>query len=397
MDDDEQSKREVRDLLDAAKEAQEHVKGAQERIDAIHEESEATLNRMRADLERELKSREHNQRQEDEDRLFSHRPNNVRSTSILDFMQPALLFIAVSSLTLAILISTKPDIVGILLDNPLASALGLVAVFSVIALMLVNIMQGRSGKDSFVDIDEKLLSKTMMENEVETTLRLAELRALEAKLSLLAEKQNVEAGVGGDPLADEPEQSIRIASDSKGFEQYMAALTRSLDTHINLSESKASLLLDKGTSYLWRGIVFYVFSIIVWQVVTAMFKVGEYAVWGMVSCSLTFLVVEFLAAWFLRQYKSFTDASYNLVRVKSVFNRYLLSYFAIKEFSSLSEGVAEMRSQMLKVLEEDIKWLEQAPQKAGELNHMIAMFESVSGLVERLKTSSKANTSTTSS
>ncbi|MOA31964.1 hypothetical protein D3C78_1531500 [compost metagenome] len=50
-----------------------------------------------------------------------------------------------------------------------------------------------------------------------------------------------------------------------------------------------------------------------------------------------------------------------------------------------------MRAQMLKVLEEDVKWLEPAPQKSGDLNHMIAMFESVSGLVEKLKVSAKGD------
>jgi hypothetical protein len=172
------------------------------------------------------------------------------------------------------------------------------------------------------------------------------------------------------------------------FESYIYFLVKDLDFQIVTFDKKASELLDTGIKILLWGIGVYVISIGLWQYLLKYQYVGEYAVIGMVSGTLAFLVVEFLAAWYLRQYKGFVDSSANLVRVRSLFNRYLLSYHAIKEFSDESESLSLVRGQLLKVLEEAVKWPEPVSLKAGDLNHMVAMFESVSSLVEKVKSTS---------
>lgn len=159
----------------------------------------------------------------------------------------------------------------------------------------------------------------------------------------------------------------------------------SLEGHIDLSDKKASKLLDTGTMYLRRGIYFYVGSIFVWQAVAHVWGVDHALIFGVVSCSLTFLVVEFLAAWFLKQYRNFNDSSMQFMKVKSVYDRYLLSYHSLMQFSEGSEVDKEARSLMLAVLEKEARWPELTGLKSADLNHMAQMFDSVGGMLEKAK------------
>lgn len=320
--------------------------------------------------------------------------NKPKKISFLIRFRPYFMVLAVMLTAVSMLTVFKPLAYYIIAENKWAFATG----FSGVGLLLsVAVTYGLSveNQKTFVDIDEKLYSSRVESAELERDEALRQLQRMRIQLDELVSGKLEDAEDFQEFAEIEGYKSnyhlLRMAQENQGFDQYLKSIIRSLDKNIELADNKASLLLDKGTTYLWRGILFYVLSIVVWQVATAYFKVGEYAIWGMVSCSMTFLVVEFLAAWFLRQYKSFTDSSFNLVRVKSVFNRYFLSYLAIKEFSDSSQHLVDMRLQMLKVLEEDIKWLDPALQKGGDLNHMVAMFESVSGLVEKLKVPSKTN------
>lgn len=297
---------------------------------------------------------------------------------------------------LSTVLLAKPAILQMLFENPTAITLAASGFITLFVAIVLGVFSSNREK-TFVDIDDRLYSARVETVESEKEELVGRIRDLEHELSSSVQSKIISlSSIRPKALEEDLNKSERSdlvgsqsIAESKGFDIYMRSVIRALDLNIEIADNKASLLLDKGTNYLWRGIAFYIASIVIWQVVTANFKMGDYAIWGMVSCSMTFLVVEFLAAWFLRQYKSFTDSSFNLVRVKSIFNRYFLSYLAIKEFSDSSQHLVDMRSQMLKVLEEDIKWLEPAPQKLGEMNHMIAMFESVSGLVEKLKLSSK--------
>ncbi|MBK5525350.1 hypothetical protein JFT91_26235 [Pseudomonas sp. TH08] len=318
----------------------------------------------------------------------------VRSSSgWVDRLRLALTMLAGVMMGAAMIIAALPSIVRFFEGSVIVAAMA-VGSLSLLALVFLLALLSGTRKESFVDLDEKILRRQVEGEELEKAEGVDILRAI-----LKSKKEppryynavSIEDAVSPNSLSEVDQKLSSQSHEVTGFERHMSSLVRSLDLHINLAENKASLLLDKGTTYLWRGIFFYICSIVVWQVTTSLYEVGKFAVWGMISCSLTFLVVEFLAAWFLRQYKSFTDSSFNLVRVKSVFNRYLLSYLAIKEFSNSGEHLVDMRAQMLKVLEEDVKWLEPAPQKSGDLNHMIAMFESVSGLVEKLKVSAKGD------
>jgi len=351
------------------------------------------------DLDAYFKAQEEKRRKnEDLEKAFkSAQQTSIKRVEFVASMRPFLIYVGLLMGVASLTFTFAPKILDILNGSTFASVIGISGIIFLIAGTGIGFFAGVKEK-TFVDIDDKIYNARAQMAEVEKDALLKKVAELEHKLKNYYSSDFVTSKIQTSAAVEKPDLSFfPTLSDSKNFDQYMKSLIRSLDMNIELAENKASLLLDKGTTYLWRGIVFYVLSIVLWQVATAYFKVvGDYTVWGMVSCSMTFLVVEFLAAWFLRQYKSFTDSSFNLVRVKSVFNRYFLSYLAIKEFSDSSQHLVDMRLQMLKVLEEDIKWLDATPQKAGELNHMVAMFESVSGLLEKLKTSSKTDSATAS-
>jgi hypothetical protein len=326
----------------------------------------------------------------------------ARREMFINRLRPIMWFLGMFMAGVGAVLLTQPQIFQMLSENRFATWFSVSGLLMLISAVLLGFLNSAREK-TFVDIDDKSYSAKVGSVEAERDQLLKKIREIESEkyrdvfISKIVSKDS--EFIASDMPKLESSASVSglvSASESNTFDVYMKSLIGALDVNIEIADKKASLLLDKGTTYLWRGIMFYVLSIVVWQVVTVNFKVGDFAVWGMISCSMTFLVVEFLAAWFLRQYKSFTDSSFNLVRVKSVFNRYFLSYLAIKEFSESPQHLVDMRVQMLKVLEEDIKWLEPAPQKAGELNHMIAMFESVSGLVEKLKVGSKADSTTAS-
>lgn len=224
-----------------------------------------------------------------------------------------------------------------------------------------------SNRDSFQDIDlrarkKEQLSLIKLNNEIEK---------LRSTLS----------NGGGDKQYERKDY----------FESYVLSLIQTLDKHVTLAEEKASKLLDTGTKYLRRGIYFYIVSIIVWQVAFHYWGGTTYMIYGIASCSITFLVVEFLAAWFLRQYRSFVESSMQFMKVRSVFDRYLLSYYSLKEFG-LEDGVSmsESRSLMLKVLEEKAGWPETVVSTA-DVNHMVQMFSSVSDLLEKIKPTKSGN------
>ncbi|KAF1312321.1 hypothetical protein BLX42_04120 [Pseudomonas sp. SG-MS2] len=212
---------------------------------------------------------------------------------------------------------------------------------------------------SFQDIDQRAQTK----ERLRAAKRLKELETVRNSLSLA-------------PL-DQSEKPKDY------FEEYMLSLIQTLDKRVSLAEEKASKLLDTGTMYLRRGIYFYIFSIVVWQVAFHFWPATNYMIYGIVSCSLTFLVVEFLAAWFLKQYRSFTDSSMQFVKVRSVFDRYLLSYYSLKQFSD-ENSKSEMRSLMLKVLEEKAGWPDVATMPP-DVNHMVQMFSSVSDALEKIR------------
>lgn len=296
---------------------------------------------------------------------------------LIAFFLSAFLFLVPSSLDLGFV----REAVGAIGAKEILVVCGLITILTIgVAAFFDYLKSARRVPSSFVDLDERSNDKRM-----DLKIQMLKDSMLELKSSLGTEAVKEKE----DERTDDAKTEFYELSS---VEHYIHGITKSLDRHIELSEKKASKLLDTGTMYLRRGIYFYVASIFVWQIVAHVWGVDKQLIFGVVSCSLTFLVVEFLAAWFLKQYRSFIDSSIQFMRVKSVFDRYLLSYYAVKEFSNEeSEGLAESKAQVLKVLAEEIKWPEALNSKAGDMNHMVQMFDSLAGVLEKMKKVSAKN------
>ncbi len=138
------------------------------------------------------------------------------------------------------------------------------------------------------------------------------------------------------------------------FTNYFNGIRTTLEENASVADRKASVLLEQGTAYSKAGIWFFIISIVAWQ--TLAWIRGELApqfIYGIASCSLLFIFIEFLSAWFLKQYRHFVDTSTYLIKVKSIFDRFMLAYLVLSEDS---EDGKKKTYEMLQMLKADIKW-----------------------------------------
>lgn len=169
------------------------------------------------------------------------------------------------------------------------------------------------------------------------------------------------------------------------FDYYVRKVISDLDNQISLSDEKASKLLDKGVWYLGAGLIFYISAIFFWQFWAKGEELSAVVVLGMLSCTVAFVVIEFLAAWFLKQYRSFVDSSLSYARVKSHYDRCLLSYYSLVEFSSASEDVAVLRAEMLECLKREPHWPDSKQLNSNDFNYMLESMNSMTLALEKFR------------
>ncbi|GAB6124306.1 hypothetical protein [Humidesulfovibrio idahonensis] len=177
-----------------------------------------------------------------------------------------------------------------------------------------------------------------------------------SEISKISMKADVDYDKISDAIAKSIEKSNVLAQHANFIGQCQQ-ISSSLMEKANVSDKKASELLDRGTGYVWLGILFYISSIIVWQIFISYSQgilVQHY--YGIAACSFLFLFIEFLSAWFLRQYRHFVDTSTYLLKVKSIFDRYVLLYCALE---GKEKDVADDQDKVkiiAKVLSEKFPW-----------------------------------------
>lgn len=271
---------------------------------------------------------------------------------------------------------SAPDVVEKILRNSFTlPALGASLLLAVLILLLPK--QRRSLEDTFLDIDREF-SQRSEKAETSSSPRNSVVNVV---VNGSSDSAKVQAADGGE-VEGFPKQTLGAGSD---FEFCISEIVDYLGDHIKLAESKASKLLDKGTTYLRRGLYFYIGSIVVWQVWGHFVSFDGLVIAGMISTSIAFIIIEFLAAWFLKQYRSFVDSSMAYMRVQSFFNRYLLLYFAARDFGDDEAGDNLARSELLKVVSQEIKWPELKDINANDFNYMIEAMGSMHTSFEKLK------------
>lgn len=169
------------------------------------------------------------------------------------------------------------------------------------------------------------------------------------------------------------------------FVVHMKSIVESLDYQIDYAEAKASRLLEVGRGFVKGGIVLYVVSIVIWQAYLYYihFAMSAGVILGMVSTTAIFLIMEFLGAWYLKQYRHYGDSAFSYMKVRSSYNKYMLAYCTIVEFSD--EKRCKSKEDMLRVLAEKDNWPELKDVNSNDFNYMIQSIESLGVMFEKLK------------
>lgn len=261
-------------------------------------------------------------------------------------------------------------IVGVLI-----SALGL----SIASAEMFKIRNSRK-EDRFIDIDkhrenENREFNNLVLNEIDSLKEISENITTEKIETIVAQvtKQN--------------DSSNKKMFDS--FENYFYDIRNVLIEQAHTADKKASILLDKGTAYSKGGITFYILAIISWQILSWFTGFKDQYIYGIVSCSLLFIFIEFLAAWFLKQYRQFVDTSTYHIKVKSIFDKYMLSHLAIKSYGESDSNVEEKYQSMLKLLEKDISWPESYLLKNGDVSFAKEALETMTHFAKAMRSEVK--------
>lgn len=244
----------------------------------------------------------------------------------------------------------------------------------------IKVMRRRN-EERFIDVDNKRKSYS---RSSDTDVILTELQQLKANQSSIDYDKIVNL-----VNMTRKEQSQSDTEIYSSFSSYFNSIKYLLEEQARVADQKASILLDKGTSYSKGGITFFIISIISWQILSWSGGFKEQYIYGIVSCSLLFIFIEFLSAWFLKQYRHFVDTSTYLIKVKSIFDRYMLSYLTVQHLSSSSDDNKAKYQKMLTLLSEDIKWPESYLLKNGDISFAKEAMETMTHFAKAIRSEAK--------
>jgi hypothetical protein len=256
---------------------------------------------------------------------------------------------------------------------------GLLAMAGLCILIYKNSL---AKEERFVDVDNR------QRGEAST----AALREVLEKISRLESRPNNDSPItinattiSSLKAATKELESAGLAADEATFRSYFSSIRQLLEQKAAAADEKASILLDKGTSYSRGGIVFFVVAIIAWQVLSYFTEFRVQYIYGIVSCSLLFVFIEFLSAWFLKQYRHFVDTSTYLIKVKSIFDKYMLVYLASREAISDGHDTKKSTGHLLDLLKTDISWPDSYLHKTPDVSFAREAIETMSVLAKSMR------------
>lgn len=187
-------------------------------------------------------------------------------------------------------------------------------------------------------------------------------------------------------------KDIDTQLDIISFDLVKSTLTQTINTLENKADAadkKASILLQRGVSLTKFGIVYYLLSIIIWQIVFFKSPYKPEHLYGILSCSFLFLFIEFLSAWFLKQYKNFTDNSIYLLKIKSIFDRFLIVYL-IDENQNEGKNPDNINfKKSLDLLSKDFAWPDTSVIESKEQTFARETISSITELINAIKPKEK--------
>ncbi|WP_216152539.1 hypothetical protein [Polynucleobacter sp. JS-Safj-400b-B2] len=208
------------------------------------------------------------------------------------------------------------------------------------------------------------------------------------KISALEESSKANIQEVFNQFSISPPQTL--TGDMEGFVAYFDVMRKILEQKAAIADEKASILLDKGTGYARNGILFFIFSIFAWQIVAQSTGFQTQHIYGIASCSLLFIFIEFLSAWFLKQYRQFVDTSTYLIKVKSIFDKYMLLYLAGKEAIDLGRDAKKSTLSLIDMLKEDINWPDSYLTKNPDISFAKEALETMCLLARSMRAEAKS-------
>ncbi|WP_394651847.1 hypothetical protein [uncultured Acinetobacter sp.] len=176
------------------------------------------------------------------------------------------------------------------------------------------------------------------------------------------------------------DNKVTPRESSNSFSSYFTSVINYLEIKSIDSDKKASLLLDNGKRFSALGILFFIVATIVWQsYISYIGKFETHHIYGIISTSLVFIFIEFLSAWYLRQYKSFSDTSTYLTKIKSIFDKYMLIYLV-----SVEKGDKDFTI-LLEQLSSEIKWPETYLLKNADVSFAKDALETMTTMAQAFK------------
>lgn len=303
--------------------------------------------------------------------------DSLRSTRLTRAIRQVVFFLVfigiLLSMTLSFLSYLNSESVGLLLAN----RVGVLGFFGMIFGVCVALfMVSYSAKDSDINDAEKTASIKM---EPHIFIRDRSGRIINVK-------PTKDSNYSKPPLQEKVQRTVEGRLESRKlldmpFEDYLNAIVKALDTRISLSEIKANGLLQQGKGLMKWGLFLYALTVIGWQFAAHQWGYSHTLAVGMISCSLMFVVVEFMAAWLLKQYRSYVDSSMAYLQVRSVYSNYLLAYYAVNQMSDIPDS----RDIMVKMLSQEIKWPALSDLHKNDFNYMVEAISGFTGIVEKLK------------
>lgn len=240
---------------------------------------------------------------------------------------------------------------------------------------IIPYLKSKSSND-FAEVDrEYATNKNDLKSSVSSESLHIILKRIESKLDTTStqpsNEQNINSHLGVDSV-----DLVKLA---------LTQTINTLENKADAADKKASILLQRGVNLTKFGIMYYLFSIIIWQIVFFKTTYRTEHLYGILSCSFLFLFIEFLSAWFLKQYKNFTDNSIYLLKIKSIFDRFLIVYL-IDENQNEGKNPDQINfKKSLDLLSKDFAWPDTTVIESKEQTFAKETISSLTELINAVK------------
>lgn len=187
--------------------------------------------------------------------------------------------------------------------------------------------------------------------------------------------------ISNQAILDENDSSVYLELSTRDL---IYVHSEKLYIQVGMAERKATNLLQNGKDIILYGIVFYVIVIVLWVSYSINFPINRITYFGMAGCTGIFILLEVIAAWYLKQYRYYVDKSTYLVKMKAIFDQYHICYSLAKEnnFENITY------SNLFDYLSKEINW---PPDNHLHKNKHDDIHESLLGTIKELTSLLKNN------